>query len=85
MEMYIQMVKCINVFIVEPYVHPVFMFTVEFKSFSWSPDETKIIYIAEKKLPTREPFYKRKSENSVDYSINKDHSITSPIKVSIKI
>lgn len=33
----------------------------EFASFIWSPDETKILYVAEKKLPKSEPLYKRKS------------------------
>ena len=33
----------------------------EFGSFEWSPDKTKVLYIAEKKLPKSEPFYKQKS------------------------
>ncbi|GLV34314.1 uncharacterized protein CBL_00242 [Carabus blaptoides fortunei] len=45
---------------------------VEFKSFSWSPDETKIIYIAEKKLPPRIPFCKRTDANDADYQFNKE-------------
>ncbi|XP_011300433.1 acylamino-acid-releasing enzyme isoform X2 [Fopius arisanus] len=32
----------------------------EFGSFQWSPDATKLVYIAEKKLPKSEPFYKQK-------------------------
>lgn len=32
----------------------------EFASFQFSPDETKLLYIAEKKPPKTEPFYKRK-------------------------
>ena len=32
----------------------------EFGSFEWSPDKTKVLYIAEKKLPKSEPFYKQK-------------------------
>lgn len=38
---------------------------MEFSSFSWSPNETKILYIAEKKT-THEPFYKRKSEKTAE-------------------
>ncbi|EZA54140.1 acylamino-acid-releasing enzyme isoform X2 [Ooceraea biroi] len=34
---------------------------VEFRSFEWSPDNTKLLYIAEKKQPKSEPFYKQKS------------------------
>lgn len=33
---------------------------IEFGTFEFSPDETKLIYIAEKKNPKSEPFYKRK-------------------------
>lgn len=33
----------------------------EFSSFDWSPDESKILYIAEKKIKKSEPFYKRKA------------------------
>ncbi|XP_066149420.1 acylamino-acid-releasing enzyme-like isoform X2 [Euwallacea fornicatus] len=33
---------------------------VEFSSFEFSPDETKLLYVAEKKNPKSEPFYKRK-------------------------
>lgn len=33
----------------------------EFRSFDWSPDETKILYIAEQKPKKSEPFYKRKA------------------------
>ncbi|CAI6373921.1 unnamed protein product [Macrosiphum euphorbiae] len=32
----------------------------EFGTLEWSPDETKIVYIAEKKVPKSEPFYKQK-------------------------
>uniref|UniRef100_A0A2S2QBH8 Acylamino-acid-releasing enzyme n=1 Tax=Sipha flava TaxID=143950 RepID=A0A2S2QBH8_9HEMI len=38
----------------------------EFATLQWSPDETKIIYIAEKKIPKSEPFYKQKPKNSAD-------------------
>ncbi|XP_078036139.1 acylamino-acid-releasing enzyme isoform X1 [Augochlora pura] len=38
----------------------------EFSSFEWSPDKTKILYIAEKKLPKSKPFYKQKSLSSED-------------------
>ncbi|KAK2575468.1 hypothetical protein KPH14_011199 [Odynerus spinipes] len=33
----------------------------EFGTFEWSPDKTKLLYIAEKKLPKSEAFYKQKS------------------------
>lgn len=32
----------------------------EFGTFEWSPDKTKVLYIAEKKLPRSEAFYKQK-------------------------
>ncbi|XP_043258175.1 acylamino-acid-releasing enzyme-like [Colletes gigas] len=35
----------------------------EFASFEWSPDKTKVLYIAEKKLPKSAPFYKQKPLN----------------------
>ncbi|XP_015120350.1 acylamino-acid-releasing enzyme isoform X2 [Diachasma alloeum] len=35
----------------------------EFGSFQWSPDATKLLYIAEKKLPKSEPFYKQKPQD----------------------
>ncbi|CAH1156028.1 unnamed protein product [Phaedon cochleariae] len=37
---------------------------VEFTSFEWSPDEKKILYVAEKKSKKSEPFYKRKAPAS---------------------
>ncbi|KAG5879727.1 hypothetical protein JTB14_023041 [Gonioctena quinquepunctata] len=36
---------------------------VEFSSFEWSPDEKKILYVAEKKPTKSEPFYKRKGSS----------------------
>ncbi|XP_058810681.1 acylamino-acid-releasing enzyme-like isoform X2 [Phymastichus coffea] len=33
-----------------------------FSTFQWSCDNTRLLYIAEKKLPKSEPFYKRKSK-----------------------
>ncbi|XP_046143454.1 acylamino-acid-releasing enzyme-like isoform X1 [Osmia bicornis bicornis] len=38
----------------------------EFSSFEWSPDNTKVLYIAEKKLPKSDPFYKQKPLNKKD-------------------
>ncbi|KAK9873204.1 hypothetical protein WA026_021437 [Henosepilachna vigintioctopunctata] len=38
---------------------------VEFKSLEWSPDELKLLYIAEKKTPDSEPFYQRKAKKDV--------------------
>ncbi|XP_076234008.1 acylamino-acid-releasing enzyme isoform X2 [Calliopsis andreniformis] len=48
----------------------------EFSSFEWSPDKTKILYIAEKKLPKSEPFYKQKPLNKKDKE-KKDEEETS--------
>ncbi|EFN63061.1 Acylamino-acid-releasing enzyme [Camponotus floridanus] len=45
---------------------------VEFRSFEWSPDNTKVLYIAEKKLPKSEPFYKQKPLDGNEY-IYKPH------------
>ncbi|KAK5645235.1 hypothetical protein RI129_006535 [Pyrocoelia pectoralis] len=39
----------------------------------WSPDETKVLYVAEKKEPKSEPFYKKKTSNS---DPNKDSEVT---------
>lgn len=39
----------------------IFYILGEFASFAWSPDETKILYVAEKKIPKSDPFYKRKA------------------------
>lgn len=39
------------------------IFLGEFGSFEWSPDETKLIYIAEKKNAKLEAYYKRKSKS----------------------
>lgn len=41
-------------------------FVDEFGSFKWSPDNTKLLYIAEKKPPKTEPFYKQKPQNKKD-------------------
>lgn len=41
-----------------------FNFTAEFATLEWSPDESKILYIAEKKIPKSEPFYKQKPKLS---------------------
>lgn len=34
----------------------------EFRTFEWSPDETKLLYVAELKIPKSEPFYKRSAK-----------------------
>ncbi|XP_018575043.1 acylamino-acid-releasing enzyme [Anoplophora glabripennis] len=39
---------------------------VEFSSLEWSPDEKKVLYVAEKKPPKSDPFYKRKAPLSND-------------------
>lgn len=33
----------------------------DFYTFNWSPNETKLLYVAEKKMPDSKPFYKRKA------------------------
>ncbi|TGZ46657.1 acylamino-acid-releasing enzyme isoform X1 [Temnothorax longispinosus] len=49
---------------------------VEFRSFEWSPDNTKVLYIAEKKLPKSEPFYKQKSLDKKDKEKKEDDEAT---------
>lgn len=44
----------------------------EFGSFEWSPDNAKILYIAEKKLPKSEPFYKQKPLDKKDQEKKED-------------
>lgn len=44
----------------------------EFRSFEWSLDNTKVLYIAEKKLPKSEPFYKQKSLDKKDKEKKED-------------
>ncbi|OAD53128.1 Acylamino-acid-releasing enzyme, partial [Eufriesea mexicana] len=48
----------------------------EFASFQWSPDKTKVLYIAEKKLPKSEPFYKQKPCNKEDKDKKAEDEIT---------
>jgi len=48
----------------------------------WSPDETKIVYIAEKKVPKSEPFYKQKPKASADKN-GVDNSDTVPVYLLI--
>eukprot|EP00102_Acyrthosiphon_pisum_P011826 XP_008180714.1 PREDICTED: acylamino-acid-releasing enzyme-like [Acyrthosiphon pisum] len=47
-------------------VHGKIYADAEFGILEWSPDETKIVYIAEKKVPKSEPFYKQKPKASAD-------------------
>ncbi|KAG5334733.1 ACPH enzyme, partial [Acromyrmex charruanus] len=47
----------------------------EFRSFEWSPDNTKVLYIAEKKLPKSEPFYKQKSLDKKDKEKKEDDEV----------
>lgn len=47
----------------------------QFASFQWSPDKTKILYIAEKKLPKSEPFYKQKPCNKEDKKEEKEITV----------
>ncbi|XP_025831069.1 acylamino-acid-releasing enzyme isoform X2 [Agrilus planipennis] len=48
----------------------------ELGSLEWAPDESKIVYIAEKKYPKTESFYKRKLPKKE----NNDESSSTPIK-----
>lgn len=45
-----------------------------FSAFSWSPDNTKLLYVAEKKLPKSEPFYKQKSKSKNDKPVEEEPS-----------
>lgn len=51
----------------------------EFGSFNWNHAESKIVYIAERKLPKSEPFYKRQSIKSNNKAANNDDSPTSKV------
>jgi hypothetical protein len=42
----------------------IFYFADDFGSLEWSPCEKKLLYIAEKKLPKTEPFYKPKPQDN---------------------
>ncbi|XP_043598877.1 acylamino-acid-releasing enzyme-like isoform X3 [Bombus pyrosoma] len=48
----------------------------EFSSFQWSPDKTKILYIAEKKQSESEPFYKQKRMNKEDKNKKDENEVT---------
>lgn len=41
-----------------------FISAAEFGAFNWSPDKTKLVYIAEKKLPKSAPFYRQTAQES---------------------
>jgi acylaminoacyl-peptidase len=60
-------------------VHGKIYADAEFGTLEWSPDETKIVYIAEKKVPKSEPFYKQKPKASTDKD-GVDNSDTVPGK-----
>ncbi|KAL4112560.1 hypothetical protein QTP88_016318 [Uroleucon formosanum] len=60
-------------------VHGKIYADAEFGTLEWSPDETKIVYIAEKKVPKSEPFYKQKPKASADKD-DLDNSDTVPGK-----
>ncbi|XP_003247213.1 acylamino-acid-releasing enzyme isoform X2 [Acyrthosiphon pisum] len=60
-------------------VHGKIYADAEFGTLEWSPDETKIVYIAEKKVPKSEPFYKQKPKASADKD-GVDNSDTVPGK-----
>lgn len=46
-----------------------------FATLQWSPDETKIVYIAEKKIIKSEPFYRQKLQKSDDKETTEISSI----------
>jgi len=50
-----------------------------FATLQWSPDETKIVYIAEKKVPKSEPFYKQKPKTSVEKDDVDNDSTFAPV------
>jgi len=58
------------------YIDYICFFVAEFRSFEWSPDNTKVLYIAEKKLPKSEPFYKQKSLDKKDKEKKEDDEVT---------
>ena len=39
-----------------------FVLLATFSAFQWSPDNKRLLYVAEKKLPKNEPFYKQKTK-----------------------
>lgn len=41
----------------------IILFLVTFSGLQWSPDGAKLLYVAEKKLPKTEPFYKQRSNS----------------------
>ncbi|XP_012282884.1 acylamino-acid-releasing enzyme [Orussus abietinus] len=49
----------------------------EFSAFKWSPDKTKLLYIAEKKDPKSEPFYKQTSQDKKEKE-KKDENKAAP-------
>ena len=51
-----------------------------FSSFQWSPDNTKLMYIAEKKLRKTEPVYKQKPK----YKAPSQEDEETPERVRIK-
>ncbi|XP_050543366.1 acylamino-acid-releasing enzyme-like isoform X1 [Daktulosphaira vitifoliae] len=70
-----------NFFLIKNYdlntldVHGKVYADIEFATLQWSPDESKIMFIAENKVPKSEPFYKQKL-NSNDSETQKKDSIT---------
>lgn len=60
-------------------------FLAEFGCLNWSSDETRIVYVAEKKLPKCEPFIKRKPVKDADKSSDTCDETTPIVKVIILI
>lgn len=58
------------------HINYMLLFAVEFRSFEWSPDNTKVLYIAEKKLSKSEPFYKQKPLDKKDKEKKEDEEAT---------
>ncbi|XP_049824230.1 acylamino-acid-releasing enzyme-like isoform X2 [Aethina tumida] len=54
------LIRCVN--LNELDVHGNVYSDIEFSSFEWSPDEKKILYVAEKKVPKSDPYHKRITE-----------------------
>lgn len=54
-----------------------------FSAFHWSPDSTRLLFVAEKKLPKCEPFYKQKSKSKAKTDKPNDEEEPSRVKRNI--
>lgn len=51
----------------------------------WSPNEDKVIYIAEKKARKTEPFYKQKAKDESKNNENKEGNISLVISLKLSL